>query len=72
MDKMSKYTGVVKWFDCKRGYGFISGNDGSDVYVHELQVKEKTHDKDLHEGEQVTFDVIEKAKGPMAINVQKI
>lgn len=69
---MSKYTGVVKWFDNERGYGFISGNDGSDVYVHELQVKEKTHNKDLHEGEQVTFDVVEKDKGPMAINVQKI
>ena len=69
---MSNYTGVVKWFDNERGYGFISGNDGSDVYVHHLQVKEKTNDKDLHEGEQVTFDMIKKEKGPMAINVQKI
>ena len=69
---MSKYTGVVKWFDNERGYGFISANEGNDVYVHSLQVKEKTHDKDLHEGEQVTFDMVEKEKGPMAINVQKI
>jgi CspA family cold shock protein len=72
MIKMSKYTGVVKWFDNERGYGFISANEGNDVYVHSLQVKEKTHDKDLHEGEQVTFDMVEKEKGPMAINVQKI
>jgi len=72
MINMSNYTGVVKWFDNERGYGFISGNDGSDVYVHHLQVKEKTNDKDLHEGEQVTFDMIKKEKGPMAINVQKI
>lgn len=69
---MSTYTGVVKWFDNERGYGFISANDGNDVYVNHLQVKEKTHDKDLHEGEEVTFDTIEKEKGPMAINVQKI
>lgn len=69
---MSTYTGVVKWFDDERGYGFISGDNGNDVYVQHLQVKEKTHDKDLHEGEQVTFDMIEKEKGPMVINVQKI
>jgi CspA family cold shock protein len=72
MIKMSKYTGVVKWFDNERGYGFISANNGSDIYVHHAQVKEKTHDKDLHEGEQVSFDMIEKDKGPMAINVIKI
>lgn len=70
--KMSKYTGVVKWFDNEKGYGFISGNNGIDVYVHHQQIKEKTHDKDLHEGEQVAFDMIEKEQGLMAINVQKI
>ncbi|GAA0178693.1 cold shock domain-containing protein [Clostridium sediminicola] len=66
------YTGMVKWFDNDRGYGFISANDGRDVYVHHAQVKEKTNDKDLHEGEEVSFDVVEKEKGPMAINVQKL
>ena len=69
---MSKYTGVVKWFDNERGYGFISANEGNDVYVHSSQVKEKTHDNDLHEGEQVDFYMVEKEKGPMAINVHKI
>jgi cold shock protein len=69
---MSMYTGVVKWFDNDRKYGFISGNDGRDVFVHQNQVKEKTHDKDLHEGEQVMFDVVDREKGPMAINVQKM
>lgn len=66
------YTGMVKWFDNERGYGFISGNDGRDVYVHHGQVKEKSNDKDLHEGEEVSFDVVVKEKGPMAINVQKL
>ncbi|SHH65004.1 cold-shock protein [Clostridium grantii] len=65
-------TGTIKWFDNERGYGFISANDGRDVYVHHMQVKEKTNDKDLHEGEEVTFDMVEKEKGFMAINVQKI
>lgn len=66
------FTGVVKWFNNDKGYGFISGNDGRDVFVHHMQVKEKGHDKDLHEGEEVMFDVVEKEKGPAAINVQKI
>ncbi|MDU1321764.1 MAG: cold shock domain-containing protein [Clostridium botulinum] len=69
---MSMNTGIVKWFDNERGYGFISGNNGKDVYVHSMQVKEKTHNKDLHEGEEVLFDIIEKEKGPVAINVQKL
>ncbi|WP_097025931.1 cold-shock protein [Clostridium peptidivorans] len=66
------FTGVVKWFNNDKGYGFISGNDGRDVFVHHMQIKEKGHDKDLHEGEEVMFDVVEKEKGPAAINVQKI
>lgn len=68
---MANYTGVVKWFDNERGYGFISTNEGQDVFVHHSQVKEKSHDKDLHEGEAVNFDIIQDAKGPTAMNVQK-
>lgn len=69
---MSTYTGIVKWFDNERGYGFISGNEGMDAYVHHTQVKEKTHNKDLHEGEEVKYDMVETDKRPMAINVQKL
>lgn len=69
---MANYTGTVKWFDNAQGYGFISCNLGNDVFVHHSQVKEKSHNKDLHEGESVTFDTIESEKGLSAINVQKI
>ncbi|WP_160691786.1 cold-shock protein [Clostridium sp. C2-6-12] len=69
---MAKTTGIVKWFDNERGYGFISCNNGNDVFVHHSQVQEKGPDKDLHENESVTFDVEDGKKGPMAINVHKL
>ncbi len=65
-------TGVVKWFDNDRGYGFISGQNGTDVFVHSSKVKEKNYNKDLHEGEEVTYDTIKDQKGLQAINVQKL
>lgn len=69
---MAKITGVVKWFDQEKGYGFISCNNGNDVFVHHSQVKEKGNNKDLHEGESITCDIEEGARGPMAVNVQKL
>lgn len=69
---MASITGVVKWYDQDRGYGFISCNQGKDVYVNHFQVKEKGNDKDLHEGESVIFDITDGPKGPMAVNVQKL
>lgn len=69
---MTDYNGIVKWFNNEKGYGFISGNNGNDVFVHHSQVKEKGNDKDLHEGEQVTYSIVDGEKGPMAINVQKL
>jgi len=68
---MASYLGVVKWFDNERGYGFISANDGNDVFLHHSQVKEKGNNKDVHEGEEVTFDMAKDQKKPSAINVQK-
>jgi len=69
---MAKYSGSVKWFDNERGYGFISANEGNDVFLHHSQVKEKGNNKDIHEGEALTFDIVEDQKGPTAINVQKV
>jgi CspA family cold shock protein len=69
---MAKITGVIKWFDAEKGYGFISCDEGDDVFLHHSQIKEKGSDKDLHEDESVTFDIEKGPKGPMAINVQKL
>jgi len=69
---LSSITGIVKWYDEGKGYGFISCNEGNDVFVHHSQIKEKGTNKDLHEGESVTFDITDGAKGPMAVNVQKL
>jgi len=69
---LSSITGIVKWYDEGKGYGFISCNEGNDVFVHHSQIKEKATNKDLHEGESVTFDITDGAKGPMAVNVQKL
>lgn len=69
---MSSITGIVKWYNQEKGYGFISCNEGNDVFVHHSQIKEKGNDKDLHEGENVSFSIETGDKGPMAINVQKL
>lgn len=69
---MSSITGIVKWYNEGKGYGFISCNEGNDVFVHHSQIKEKGTNKDLHEGESVSFDITDGAKGPMAVNVQKL
>lgn len=69
---MAGITGIVKWYNQEKGYGFISCNEGNDVFVHHSQVQENGNDKDLHEGENVSFTIIDSAKGPIATNVQKL
>lgn len=72
MWNLASYTGIVKWFDNERGYGFISANEGNDVFVHHSQIKEKGHNKDVHEGQAVSFDIVQGERGASAINVQKL
>lgn len=69
---MAKFGGVVKWFDNNRGYGFICDNSGNDIFVHQSHIKENGHNKELYQGEEVTFDVVNADKGPSAINVHKL
>ena len=63
--------GIVKWFNEKKGYGFIDQEDGPDVFVHHTGIS-GTGFKTLHEGDRVTFDVEQGPKGPSATNVTVI
>ena len=64
-------NGKVKWFNGTKGYGFISrDDDAKDVFVHSSAVKDAGI-SDLAEGDSITFDVEEGAKGPSAVNLQK-
>lgn len=64
------YQGVVKWFNEKKGFGFIQREGGDDVFVHFSAVKADGF-KTLHEGEKVSFDIVEGDKGMKAANVVK-
>ncbi len=63
--------GTVKWFNNQKGYGFISDENGKDVFVHFSGLKMEGY-KTLEEGAAVEFEVIDGAKGPQAVNVTKL
>ena len=63
--------GTVKWFNAEKGYGFITGEDGNDVFVHYSGLNMEGF-KSLEEGQEVEFEVTEGAKGPQAVNVVKL
>ena len=62
-------TGKVKWFNAEKGFGFIEGEDGKDVFVHFSAITMDGY-KTLDEGVAVEVDVIEGAKGPQAVDVK--
>jgi CspA family cold shock protein len=62
-------VGVVKWFNSEKGYGFISQQNGSDVFVHYSAIQ---GGGDLTENDKVEFDVTQDPKGPQAGNVRRI
>ena len=60
--------GTVKWFNAKKGYGFLSDEEGNDVFVHFSAINMDGF-KVLEEGEQVEFEVVDGTNGPQAANV---
>ena len=63
--------GTVKWFNAEKGYGFITGEDGKDVFVHFSAIQGEGF-KSLEEGQAVEFEVQQGARGPQAANVAKL
>ena len=64
-------SGKVKWFDNRRGFGFIAQESGQDVFVHHSSILGKGY-KILNEGETVQFEVVNSDKGPKAKNVERL
>jgi len=61
-------TGKVKWFNAAKGYGFITGEDGTEVFVHFSAINSDGY-KTLKDGQAVSYDVNNGDKGPQAVNV---
>jgi len=64
-------TGTVKWFNAAKGYGFITRENGNDIFVHYKSIESDGY-KSLDEGDKVQFEVGQGPKGMQAINVHKI
>jgi CspA family cold shock protein len=63
-------SGKVKWWNNKKGFGFIAQESGQDVFVHHTSIAGNGF-KTLNEGEEVLFDIVSSEKGPKAENVQR-
>jgi CspA family cold shock protein len=64
-------NGTVKWFNDKKGYGFIQSEDGQDIFVHHTGINGSGF-KSLKDGDRVTFDITQGQKGPAAVNVTTV
>lgn len=64
-------TGTVKWFNSEKGYGFITNEEGLDIFVHFTAIQGEGF-KTLDEGQEVEFEVVEGDRGPQAANVTKL
>lgn len=65
-----RVTGVVKWFNSQKGFGFIEREGGTDVFVHHSEIQGEGY-RELAEGEKVSFLITQGQKGPQAIQVRR-
>jgi CspA family cold shock protein len=70
-NEMAQFSGKVNWFNNAKGFGFLTREDGSDVFVHYSSIQNDGY-KSLKEGEAVEFDVIQGSKGPQADKVVRV
>ena len=61
--------GTIKWYNARKGYGFIQGEDEKDVFVHQSAVPPGTF---LNEGDKVEYEIEESERGPQATNIKKL
>lgn len=66
-----RITGTVKWFNASKGYGFISREEGDDVFVHYSAIQSEGF-RTLDEGDSVEFSVEDNPRGPQAVDVTKV
>ncbi|MBU7012773.1 MAG: cold shock domain-containing protein [Theionarchaea archaeon] len=66
---MKHMKGTVQWFNARKGYGFIQGEDGKDVFVHQTAIPMGLY---LNEGDEVEFEVEQSDRGPRAEEIQKL
>jgi CspA family cold shock protein len=71
MEVLQMAKGTVKWFNGEKGFGFITSEDGTDVFAHFSEIQ-KDGFKTLEEGEQVTFEITQGQKGPQASNIKTV
>ncbi|MGD9158227.1 MAG: cold-shock protein [Desulfobacteraceae bacterium] len=64
-------NGTVKWFNNRKGFGFIQQEDGPDLFVHFSSINSDGY-RSLNEGEEVTFEVEDGERGPKAVNVSRV
>mgnify|MGYP001136453922 CR=1 FL=1 len=64
-------TGKVKWFNSEKGYGFITTEEGNDIFIHFTAIGGEGF-KTLEEGQDVSFEVVDGDRGPQASNVEKL
>ena len=67
-DESRNLRGRVKWFNAQKGYGFIAHEEGADVFVHHSAIVMEGY-RTLQEGQEVTYELRDSEKGPIAVNV---